>query len=92
MIVVKPKPKPKTTATRKKIRYRDEPMEIHTKITQTAYGARENAGDQVIIGVSFEFNWLMEWRDFSGPITEQSRAKLKTNANRLFSTLNWKFL
>ena len=35
--------------------------------------ARENAGDQV--GFSFASDWLREWREFSGPITERSKAK-----------------
>ena len=38
---------------------------------------RENAGDQVGIGVNFASDWLMEWHKFSGPITEQSKAKPK---------------
>ena len=33
--------------------------------------ARENAGDQVVIGLNFASDWLREWREFSGPITEQ---------------------
>ena len=32
--------------------------------------ARENAGDQAAIGLSFAFDWFREWREFSGPITE----------------------
>lgn len=34
-----------------------------------------NAGDQVVIGFSFAFDWLREWREFPGPIKEESRAK-----------------
>ena len=37
--------------------------------------ARENAGDRVMIGVSFAFNWLREWRKFSLPIRERIKAK-----------------
>ena len=37
--------------------------------------ARENAGDQVAIGFSFTSDWLTEWREFSGPITERSKTK-----------------
>ena len=37
--------------------------------------ARENAGDQVAIGLNFASDWLREWREFSGPITEQIKAK-----------------
>ena len=37
--------------------------------------ARKNAGDQVVIGLNFASDWLREWREFSGPITEQIKAK-----------------
>ena len=37
--------------------------------------ARENAGDQVMIGFSFASDWLTKWREYSGPITERSKAK-----------------
>ena len=36
---------------------------------------QENAGDQVVIGVSFAFDWLREWCEFSGPIIEWSKPK-----------------
>ena len=39
--------------------------------------ARENAGDQVMIGVPFTLDWLGVWHEFSQPITEQSLAKTK---------------
>ena len=39
--------------------------------------ARENAGDQVMIGFSFASDWLREWREFPGPITQQRKTKLK---------------
>ena len=48
------------------------PWELRVKINKPSK-ARENAGDQVVIGVSFAFDWLREWREFSGPITEQSK-------------------
>ena len=35
--------------------------------------AQENAGDQVV--VIFVCDWLKERREFSGPITEQNKAK-----------------
>ena len=38
--------------------------------------ARENAGDQVVIGFSFASDWLGEWREFSEPITERNTEKL----------------
>ena len=37
--------------------------------------ARENAGDQVVIGFSFVSDWSRERREFSKPITERSKAK-----------------
>ena len=36
------------------------------KKTSELSKARENAGDQVAIGFSFESDWLREWRKFSG--------------------------
>ena len=39
--------------------------------------ARKNAGDQVVIGLNFASDWLREWREFSGPITEQIKTKKK---------------
>ena len=39
--------------------------------------ARENASDRMEIGFSFVFDWLRLWHRFSGPITEQSKAKPK---------------
>ena len=38
---------------------------------------RENVGDQVVIGFSFESDWFKEWYEFSGPITERSKALTK---------------
>ena len=40
-----------------------------------AIKARENAGDQVVICVSFSSDWLREWCKFSEPITKQSKGK-----------------
>ena len=37
--------------------------------------ARENASHQIAIGVSFSSDWLREWCEFSGPITERGQAK-----------------
>ena len=37
--------------------------------------ARENAGDQVVIGFSFASDWLGEWHEFSEPITERNTEK-----------------
>ena len=36
--------------------------------------ARENAGDQVVLGCSFASDWLRKWHEVSAPITEQSKA------------------
>ena len=39
--------------------------------------ARENASNQVVFGFSFTFDWLRLWREFSGRITQRSKAKPK---------------
>ena len=52
--------------------------------------ARENAGDQVVIGFSFASDWLGEWREFSEPITERNTEKFIYS--RITLTLNRKFL
>ena len=39
--------------------------------------ARENASDEGAIGFSFASDWLGDQREFSGPITERSKAKSK---------------
>ena len=39
--------------------------------------ARENASNQVVFGFSFTFDWLRLWREFSGPLTQRSKAKPK---------------
>ena len=39
--------------------------------------ARENAGDQVVVGFSFESDWLRKRRKFSGQITELNKTKVK---------------
>ena len=36
---------------------------------------RENAGDQVVIGFSFASDWLRDWRESSGPMTERNKTK-----------------
>ena len=43
-------------------------MRTQGKNQQTAQSAG-NAADQLVIGVSLAFDWLKEWREFSGPIT-----------------------
>ena len=39
--------------------------------------ARENTSNQVVFGFSFTFDWLRLWREFSGLITQRSKAKPK---------------
>ena len=34
------------------------------------FKARENEGGYFMLGLSFASDWLREWREFSGPITE----------------------
>ena len=38
--------------------------------------AWENSGDEVVIGFTFASDWSSKWCVISGPITEQSKAKL----------------
>ena len=73
----------------KKGGYPEEPMRTQRK-TSKPPKARENAGNQVVIGVSFASDWLRQWSEFSGPITEQ-RNKYQSNPG-LSSTLDWKLL
>ena len=39
--------------------------------------AWENAGNRHTIYFSFESDWLKRWREFSGPVTWRSKAKIK---------------
>ena len=64
-----------TTADQKKGKYPEEPMRIQLRINKLPK-ARENAGNQVVVGFSFAADWLREWREFSGPITKRSKARL----------------
>ena len=57
-----------TSANQKKGTFSGEPMRTQGKNKQTAQSAG-NAADQLVIGVSLAFDWLKEWREFSGPIT-----------------------
>ena len=54
-----------TLANQKKGTFSGEPMRTQGKNKQTA----QSAADQLVIGVSLAFDWLKEWREFSGPIT-----------------------
>ena len=49
--------------------------------TRNRCQARENACEQVVIGLSFTSDWWRKWREIFQPITERSKAKPKQNAN-----------
>ena len=49
-------------------------MSIQVKVSKLLK-ARENACDEVAIGFGFESDWLREWCEFSGPITERRKVK-----------------
>ena len=49
--------------------------------------ARENASEQVTIGLSFTSDWSRKWREIFQPITEQNQSKTKAK-RELLSTLN----
>ena len=53
--------------------------------------ARENAGDQGVIGLSFASDWWREWYESLRPITEQSKAK-PIPIPLILSALNLKLL
>ena len=50
---------------------------------------RDNTDDQVMIGYSFTSEGLREWCKFSGPITEQSKPKLKLSQITLDTLKNF---
>ena len=72
----KTKTKVITTVNQKEGKYRRSQWELLHLKTTTLPKARENAGNQVANG--FASDWLREWREFSGPITNQNLSK--TNA------------
>ena len=45
--------------------------------TRKLHEAQENAGDQVLSFFISASDWSKEWRESSGPITEQSYVKPK---------------
>ena len=59
----KTKTKVITTADQKRGRYHLEPIRILNKTNQ-------KASDRFMIGFSLASDWLREWCEFSGPITE----------------------
>ena len=47
--------------------------QLELKLTSKLLEARENANDHVpIVLISLVSDWLIGWREFSGPIIEQS--------------------
>ena len=76
-----------TTANQKKENYLKGPMRTQSK---NQPNTREHANYQVIIGFSFASDWSRELREFSGPITQSSKAE--TNQSWIFidPLLNWK--
>ena len=65
-----------TRANQEKVNIFESRWELK-EVTIKLPKARENAGDQVVIGFSFASDWLREWYEFSGPNTDQSNAKTK---------------
>ena len=43
--------------------------------------ARENACEQVAIGLSLNSDWSRKWHEFFSPLKERRKAKPKQNAN-----------
>ena len=72
-----------TTADQKKGKLLESQLELKVKLT------RENAWDQFVIGfLIFTSDWLGESREFSKPITKQSKTKPKQPRQGLLSTLD----
>ena len=63
-----------TTVNQEKGKYSEEPMRELKLKNRKLSKAQENGGYQLVISVSFASDLLMEWRDFFGPISEQSKA------------------
>ena len=61
-------------ANQRKGKLHNGPMSIQVKVSKLLK-ARENACDEVAIGFGFESDWLREWHEFSGPITERRKVK-----------------
>ena len=66
---------------RKEISYESQ-SEFKVKTTKLPK-ARENAGDQVAAGFSFACDWFREWREYSGPIREQSKMQSQITFDNL---------
>ena len=65
-----------TTANQKKGKHFKSQWELKVKTIKLAE-APENAGEQAAIVFNFASDWLRGWREFSGPITERSKAEPK---------------
>ena len=66
-VCCKTKTKVTTVANQKKKKSLKEPIKLKkSKLPK----ARENVSEQVMIGFSFASDWLTEWREVSGSITE----------------------
>ena len=82
---LKTKAKAITAADQKKRKTPWEPMRTQSKT---------NAGKRVLPirdwFLIFTSDWLGEWREFSKPITKQSRTKPKQPRQGLISTLDWR--
>ena len=88
--VVKAKQKESQQSIRRKEKIFTSRCELEVKTTKLSK-ARENAGGEVMIGVTFASNWLKKWHEPSGPII-QNEVELNRCNLGLLSTLNWKCL
>ena len=71
---VKAKAKQSQRPTRRKKNIFKSQSELKVKPTKLPK-ARENAGLQDMVAFFFASDWLKDWWQFSGPITERSKAK-----------------
>lgn len=62
-----------TAANQEKGKYSEEPMRELKLKNRKLPKAQENGGYQLVIGVSFASDLLIEWRDFFGPISERGK-------------------
>ena len=72
--------KTKTKLSQRPIRWKENNFKSQWELkldTIKLIKVRENMGDQVVICFTFASDWLKEWREIFGPITERSKAKLK---------------
>ena len=71
-----------------KIKKKKKPSKLYPKHTDVYWFGMsgKNAGDSSAIDFTLKFDWLNEWREFSGPITKSVEDKLMQTA--LLWTLN----